>query len=69
MGYRLNGMNIEAELADIKRLLTEISRKLDELLEEKEITAMMNLSEVSLKDFLENEPDIYSIEDVKVFNS
>jgi len=65
----LNGMNIEAELADIKRLLTEISRKLDELLEEKEITAMMNLSEVSLKDFLENEPDIYSIEDVKVFNS
>ena len=69
MGYRLNGMNLEAELADIKRLLTEISRKLDELLEEKEITAMMNLSEVSLKDFLENEPDIYSIEDVKVFNS
>ncbi len=69
MGYRLNGMNLEAELADIKRLLTEISRKLDELLEEKEITAIMNLSEVSLKDFLENEPDIYSIEDVKVFNS
>ena len=69
-GYSiLNSMNLEAELADIKRLLTEISRKLDELLEEKEITAMMNLSEVSLKDFLENEPDIYSIEDVKVFNS
>ncbi|AIG98350.1 hypothetical protein AFULGI_00015880 [Archaeoglobus fulgidus DSM 8774] len=59
-------MSIEAELADIKRLLTEISRKLDELLEEKEITAMMKLSEVSLKDFLEDEPDIYSIEDVKV---
>ncbi len=66
-GYSiLNCMNIEAELADIKRLLTEISRKLDELLEEKEITAMMKLSEVSLKDFLEDEPDIYSIEDVKV---
>jgi len=59
-------MNIEAELADVKRLLTEISRKLDELLEEKEITAMMKLSEVSLKDFLKDEPDIYSIEDVKV---
>jgi len=66
-GYSiLNNMSIEAELADIKRLLTEISRKLDELLEEKEITAMMKLSEVSLKDFLEDEPDIYSIEDVKV---
>ncbi|MBC7334538.1 MAG: hypothetical protein H5T85_08870 [Actinobacteria bacterium] len=59
-------MSIDAELADIKRLLTEISRKLDELLEEKEIKGMMKLSEVSLKDFLENEPDIYSIEDVKV---
>lgn len=59
-------MGIEAEIADIKRLLTEISRKLDELIEEKEITAMVMLSEVSLKDFLDDEPDIYSIEDVKV---
>ncbi len=62
----LNIMGIEAELADIKRILTEMSRKLDELLEEREITAMMKLSEVSLRDFLEDEPDIYSIEDVKV---
>ena len=62
----MNTISIEAELADIKRLLTEMSRKLDELLEEKEIIAMMKLSEVSLKDFLEDEPDIYSIEDVKV---
>ena len=59
-------MGIEAELADIKRILTEMSRKLDELLEEREITAMMKLSEVSLRDFLEDEPDIYSVEDVKV---
>jgi hypothetical protein len=59
-------MGIEAELADIKRILTEMSRKLDELLEEKEIAAMMKLSEVSLKDFLDDEPDIYSIKDVKV---
>ncbi|WP_456369393.1 hypothetical protein [Geoglobus sp.] len=59
-------MGIEAELADIKRILTEMSRKLDELLEEREITAMMKLSEVSLKDFLDDEPDIYSIKDVKV---
>jgi len=59
-------MSLKAELDDIKRLLTEISRKLDELIEEKEVTAMMKLSEVSLKDFLEDEPDIYSMEDVKV---
>ncbi len=62
----LNIIGIEAELADIKRILTEMSRKLDEFLEEREITGMMNLSEVSLRDFLEDEPDIYSVEDVKV---
>ena len=62
----LNIIGMEAELADIKRILTEMSRKLDEFLEEKEITAMMKLSEVSLRDFLEDEPDIYSVEDVKV---
>ncbi|NOY12098.1 MAG: hypothetical protein GXO67_08495 [Archaeoglobi archaeon] len=59
-------MDIQTELVDIKRILTKMSRKLDELLEEKEITAMMKLSEVSLKDFLDDEPDIYSIKDVKV---
>ncbi len=59
-----NVMSLKAELDNIKRLLTEISRKLDELLEEKVITVMMKLSEVSLKDFLEDGPDIYSIKDV-----
>ncbi len=62
----LNIIGMEAELADIKRILTEMSRKLDEFLEEREITGMMKLSEVSLRDFLEDEPDIYSVEDVKV---
>ena len=62
----LNIIGMEAELADIKRILTEMSRKLDEFLEEREITGMMKLSEVSLRDFLEGEPDIYSVEDVKV---
>ncbi len=54
------------DLAEIKRLLIDISRKLDLLLEDKEITGMMKLSEISLKDFLENEPDLYSIKDLKV---
>jgi len=62
----LNIIGMEAELADIKRILTEMSRKLDEFLEEREITGMMKLSEVSLRDFMEGEPDIYSVEDVKV---
>jgi hypothetical protein len=59
-------MSIESDLAEIKKMLMEISRKLDEMIEEGEITGMMKLSEVSLKEFLENEPDIYSIEDLKV---
>jgi len=59
-------MGIESDLAEVKKMLTDISRKLDEISEERKITSMMKLSEVSLKEFLENEPDIYSIEDLKV---
>ena len=59
-------MSIESDLAEIKKMLVEISRKLDEMIEEREIMGMMKLSEISLKVFLENEPDIYSIEDLKV---
>jgi hypothetical protein len=59
-------MSIESDLAEIKKMLVEISRKLDEIIEEREIAGMMKLSEISLKEFLENEPDIYSIEDLKV---
>ncbi len=54
------------DLAEIKRLLIDISRKLDLILEDREITGMMKLSEISLKDFLESEPDLYSIKDLKV---
>ena len=54
------------EIKDIKQRLTEISRKLDELLYEREILSLMKLSEKSLSEFLEKEPDIYKIEDLKV---
>ncbi len=59
-------MSIEVEIKDIKQRLTEISRKLDELLYEREIISLMKLSEKFLSDFLKNEPDIYKIEDLKV---
>ncbi|MCD6513094.1 MAG: hypothetical protein J7K61_05800 [Thermoplasmata archaeon] len=59
-------MGIEVELKDIKQRLTEISKKLDELLYEREIISIMKLSEKSLSEFLEMEPDIYKIEDLKV---
>ena len=59
-------MEIEAEIRDIKQHVIEISKKLDELMYEREITAMMKLAEKSLSGFFEDEPDIYKIEDLKV---
>jgi hypothetical protein len=58
-------MTIEVELKEIKSLLFELKQKMDVLLEEKETLAMMGLSEKSLKDFFEKEPEIYTIKDIK----
>ena len=52
-------MGIEAEVREIKLHVIEISEKIDELMYEKEITAMMKLAEKSLSGFFEHEPDIY----------
>ena len=59
-------MNIEAEVRDIKQHIIQISNKIDELLHERETVAMMKLAERSLSDFVESEPDIYNIEDLRV---
>ena len=58
--------NIEAEVKDIKQRMVEISEKLDELLYETQIVSIMKLAETSLVEFIENESDIYQIEDLKV---
>jgi hypothetical protein len=59
-------MNIEAEVRDMKQHIVEISKKIDELLLERETVAMMKLAERSLARFVESEPAIYGIEDLKV---
>jgi hypothetical protein len=59
-------MNIESEVRDIKRHILETSRKIDELMHEREVSAMMKLAEKSLSECFEDEPDIYRIEDLKV---
>jgi len=59
-------MNIEAEVKDIKQRVIDISKKIDDLMYEKEITAMMRLAEKSLSGFFEDEKDIYKISDLKV---
>lgn len=58
-------MTIEVELEEIKSLLSKVNKKLDSLLEERETEILTVHQEETLKEFLEGEPDIYSIKDVK----
>ena len=59
-------MNLESEVRDIKQNVMNLSLKVDELLHEREMITMMKLSEVSLKSFFTEEPDLYSIKDARV---
>ena len=59
-------LNIEAEVRDIKQHVIEISRKIDELFYEREMTSMMKLAEKTLSGFFEGEEDLYKITDLKV---
>ena len=52
-------MTIEVELKEIKFLLSEVSKKLDSPLEERETEAIMVLEEQTLNDFLAEEPVTY----------
>ncbi len=53
----------ERVLKESIRLLTE---KIETLLDERESMAMMKLSERSLSAFLAEEPDLYTIRDIRV---
>jgi hypothetical protein len=59
-------MTVESELEEIKKQMHEISKKLDDLLSDRGVIAMLKLSELSLNEFLDNEPNLYSLEDLKV---
>ncbi|GAH62042.1 unnamed protein product, partial [marine sediment metagenome] len=59
-------MTVESELEEIKKQMNEISKKLDDLLSDRAAIVMLKLSEFSLKEFLDNEPNLYSLEDLKV---
>jgi hypothetical protein len=59
-------MKLETEVRDIKRYVIDISRKVDDLLYEREIVSLMKLTEKSLSKLLEDEPDIYKTADLKV---
>lgn len=58
--------NMEADIKDIKEQVLEISKKIDELVHEKEINSLMKLSDKSLSQFFEEKPDVYRLKDLKV---
>ena len=57
-------MTIETDLKEIRDLLSALNKKIDVLIEDKESLQYMGLAEKSLKDFLEKEPDIYTVKDL-----
>jgi hypothetical protein len=59
-------MTIEVDVKEIKELLSALNKKLDTLIETRETLSLMILAEKSLKEFLTKEPEIYSIDDIKV---
>ncbi len=59
-------MTIEVDIKEIKELISALNAKIDMLIEARETLPLMVLAQKSLKDFLEEEPDIYSVNDVKV---
>ena len=59
-------MDIEAEVMDIRQKLIDLSRKMDDLLDDSVTVGLMKLSEDSISELYEGEPDLYSIKDLMV---
>ncbi len=62
----MSAMDIVAEVMEMKQMLIDISRRIDDVLDENMTAAFMKLSEESISELYENEPDLYSIADLKV---
>ena len=58
-------MDIADDVREIRQQVAEISKKLDLLLTERETLAMMKVSEQTLYSFLDDEPDLYSVRDIR----
>ena len=59
-------MDIEAEVVEMKQMLIDISRRIDDVLDESMTEELMKLAEESILELYEDEPDLYSIADLKV---
>jgi len=65
-GVDVRFMTIEVDIREIKDLVSALNKKIDVLIEARESLSVMMLAQRSLTGFLEEQPDIYSIDDVKV---
>jgi len=59
-------MEREVEIREIRDLLLLLNRKMDVLIGERETLSMMKVSEASLGEFFEGEPELYTLDDVRV---
>lgn len=59
-------MEREVEIREIRDLLLLLNRKVDVLLNDRETLSMMKVSEASLREFFEGEPECYSHDDLRV---
>jgi len=59
-------MTMKSDIQVIKEEVSEIKKLLNDLIHQNETIGMMKLSERSLHQFLQDEPDIYTLDDAKV---
>jgi hypothetical protein len=62
----MSGMTMKSDIQVIKEEILEIKNMLNDLIHQNETIGMMKLSERSLHQFLQDEPDIYTLDDAKV---
>lgn len=58
-------MAMESDLREIKDLLSLVDKKLDLLMDRRGVLGVMTCSGSGLRSFFVDEPDLYTLEDVK----
>ena len=59
-------MNNDSEINNIRENIKALTKKLDALLETRDTETIMKLSEDSISELYAEEPDLYTINDLKV---
>ena len=59
-------MDIEAEVLEMKQMLIDISKRIDDVVDESMTLSLMKMSEESIIELYKDEPDLYSVADLKI---